>query len=513
MPTVHTISEGLRDSFITLIAQRTGIEIRTQNYSTLGDNILSRVKTLHLASPVDYLNLLSQTDEEADQEWQNFVCLLTNRESYFFRDKGQMALLRQRILPEIIRANLRTKTIRICSAGCSTGQEPYSIAILLTELLPDAPEWQLKLVGIDINRESLEQGKRAMYNPWSFRQVEDAIKDQYFKSLGGYYKLNPNIQRLVRFQQVNLVRDNFHDVNPDTQNLDLIICRNVFIYFTDQAIATVMDKFHHILKPNGYLMAGHAELQAHHVQAFKGHMFTESLIYTKQGHSINLAGAAPKARPQTAGQVVGLTPTATKPSPTPPEPVQFTIKPLPKPTAVTPLSPTVSLNPPSPRGGQKSLDLSEITTLIRQKSYVLALKKLEILHRQDKRQFQVCLLLAEVYANLGDHAQARNWCEKAIALDNLQLAPHYLLAKIAEEKNEVELAKQTLKRIIYLDDKAVPAYLYLANLYQSQGDTNRYQKMQTSAIKILQNIPPDNQFSELGNITAEDLMKQFSLFA
>ena len=153
MSNVHTISDGLRDNFIALIAQRTGIEIRIQNYSTLGDNILSRVKTLHLSCPQDYYNLLAQNNEEADREWQNFVCLLTNRESYFFRDKGQMNLLRQRILPDIIRANERTKTIRICSAGCSTGQEPYSIAILLTELLPDISNWQLKVLGIDINRE------------------------------------------------------------------------------------------------------------------------------------------------------------------------------------------------------------------------------------------------------------------------------------------------------------------------------------------------------------------------
>ncbi|MEB3160593.1 MAG: CheR family methyltransferase [Synechocystis sp.] len=509
MPTVHTISEGLRDSFITLIAQRTGIEIRTQNYSTMGDNILSRVKTLNLASPVDYLNLLSQTSEAADQEWQNFVCLLTNRESYFFRDKGQMSLLKQRILPEIIRANLRTKTIRICSAGCSTGQEPYSIAILLTELLPDAAEWQLKIMGIDINRESLDQGKRAMYNPWSFRQVEDHIKEQYFKSLGGYYKLNPNIQRLVRFQQVNLVRDNFHDVNPDTQSLDLIICRNVFIYFTDQAISTVMDKFHQVLKPNGYLMAGHAELQNHHVKAFKGHMFTESLVYTKQGHSINLVGTAPKARPQTAGQVAGLTPS--KSPATPPEPFKLTLKPLPKPTTVHQFAAS------APKADSKLsplvVDLSDVKTLVQQKSYTLALKKLETLHQQNPRHFQVCLLLAEVQANLGNHAQAREWCEKAIALDNFQLAPHYLLAKIAEEKNEIELAKQTLKRIIYLDDQAVPAYFYLANLYQSQGDLQRCHKLQTSAVKILQKIPPDNRFSELDNITAEDLIKQFSLTA
>ena len=329
MSNVHTISDGLRDNFIALIAQRTGIEIRIQNYSTLGDNILSRVKTLHLSCPQDYYNLLAQNNEEADREWQNFVCLLTNRESYFFRDKGQMNLLRQRILPDIIRANERTKTIRICSAGCSTGQEPYSIAILLTELLPDISNWQLKVLGIDINRESLDQGKRAMYNPWSFRQVEDSIKDQYFKNLAGYYKLEAKIQNLVKFQQVNLVQDRFHEVNPDTQSLDLIICRNVFIYFTDHAISTVMEKFFQVLKPNGYLIAGHAELQAHHTKAFKGHMFPESLVYTKQGHSVKVPQAPRRTLP-TASPSKSFTPTAPSTPASTPQPFHLKIQPPPQ---------------------------------------------------------------------------------------------------------------------------------------------------------------------------------------
>jgi chemotaxis protein methyltransferase CheR len=499
----YSISEGLRDSFISLIAQRTGIEVRTPNYSALGDNILSRIKTLHLASPMDYLNLLSQSNEEADQEWQNFVCLLTNRESYFFRDKGQMSLLKQRILPEIIQANQRTRTIRICSAGCSTGQEPYSIAILLMELLPDIENWQLKIVGVDINRESLDQGKRAMYNPWSFRQVEDHIKDQYFKNLAGYYKLNSEIQRLVRFHQVNLVRDPFHEHNPDTQNLDLIICRNVFIYFTDQAISAVMDKFHQILKPNGYLMAGHAELQNHHTQSFKGHMFPESLVYTKHGHSVKIT---PRSQPTKA---VGMTAfTAKAPNViAQPQAIQVPrVQPLPRPlgTTVSPLQSTVTSE------AKTATDLTDIEVLIASKAYTLAVKRLEQHLAHQPHHGPGCLLMAEVQANLGHYDLAKQWCETAIAAQSLEAKPYYLLAQIAEEENNPELAKQLLKKVIYLDPNAAPAYLQLANLYQREGDHSRYQKMHQSALKILQGLPPEQTLPEMGAITVQDLLQQLT---
>lgn len=508
MANPHTISEGLRDNFIHLIAQRTGIEIRTQNYSTMGDNILSRVKTLKLPNPQEYLHILSQSDEAADREWQNFVCLLTNRESYFFRDKGQMNLLRQRILPDIIRANQRTKTIRLCSAGCSTGQEPYSLAILLTELLPDIEEWQLKIVGIDINRESLQQGKKATYNPWSFRQVEDSIKEQYFRNLAGYYKLENKIQQLVKFHQVNLVLDPFHQSNPDTQNLDLIVCRNVFIYFTDQAIATVVDKFFDILKPNGYFMAGHAELQNHHIRSFKGHMFPESVVYTKQGHRVS---------PHQGPRFFPTVPKAFSPIP---QPTSFTqAKPPAAQSKHVVRSPIEVKTKPKPLPAPVALainplpdELTVIRKLIEQKSFSLALKKLEIIYRQHPRDYQTCMLMAEVYADLGEHTQAKNWCDQAIELDSSQLSPYYLLAKIAEEKNDIELAKQILKRVVYLDDRAVPAYLYLASIYQSQGDSKRHQKLQKSAIKILEDMPPEDQLDELGSIKVEDLIKQLSPF-
>ncbi|MEB3250355.1 MAG: CheR family methyltransferase [Merismopediaceae bacterium] len=510
MFTTETISAQLRENFVTLIAQQTGIEIRSQNYGSLSDNILSRVKALHLASPQAYYDLLVSLDARGEEEWQQFVCLVTNRESYFFRDKGQFALLRQSILPELIRQNQRTKILRICSAGCSTGQEPYSLAILLRELIPDIDSWSVNIYGIDINRESLDHALKGLYNVWSFRQVEDDIKDRYFKNLAGYYQLDPQVKRAVKFQQVNLVRDPLPRLESDIRDMDLIICRNVFIYFTDQAIARVVEKFFNTLKMNGYLLTGHAELGSHHVKAFHSKLFPESVIYQKRSSSFSSGSATvsryhpPEPKPsalETLSQQLEKTQiklnqtnglisrnATTKPVTTAPAPLSPT--------------PTVAAN-----SANQNL-LQEARTLLQSKSYHLAQKKLEQLLQTDTRNAIACCLMAEIKANLGQYDQAQEWCQKATGFNAFDAKPYHLLAHIAEEQGNLESAKQALKKIIYLEPYAVPAYVNLANLYQQEGDRQRANKMQQSALKILQGLPSEQTFEELGHITADELISQ-----
>jgi len=499
----ETISPQLRENFVHLIAQQTGIEIRAQNYGSLSDNILSRVKALRLPSPQAYYDLLATLDVRGEEEWQQFVCLVTNRESYFFRDKGQFALLRQTILPELIRHNQRSKILRICSAGCSTGQEPYSLAILLRELIPDFDSWSVNIYGVDINRESLDHALKGLYNVWSFRQVEDEIKDRYFKSLAGYYQLDPQVKRAVRFQQVNLVRDALPRLESDLRDMDLIICRNVFIYFTDQAISKVVEKFFQTLKMNGYLLTGHAELGAHHVRAFHSQLFPESVIYQKR--SGNFGATAPSTTRHT--------PPETKPSA-----LEALNRQLEKTKINAVNSSTVSYRPKikasqpqttaprTPKQGNPLL--TEAQSLIDNKSYHLAQKKLEQVLQQDPQNFNACYLMAELKANLGQYEPAKDWSQKAASLNAFNAKPYHLIAHIAEEQGNLEEAKQALKKIIYLEPNAVPAYLSLANLYRQEGDLSRSQKMQKSALKILQTLPPDTIFPELGNVQAQDLLAQ-----
>ncbi|PZV25839.1 MAG: chemotaxis protein CheR [Snowella sp.] len=514
----ETISPSLREDFVSLIAKQTGIEIRAQNYGSMGDNIFTRMKALKLVSPQAYYNLLVSFTPDSEEEWQKFVCLVTNRESYFFRDKGQFSLLRNTILPELIRRNQRTKTLRVCSAGCSTGQEPYSIAILLRELIPELTQWNLTILGIDINRESLDHGKKALYNTWSFRQVEDDIKARYFKNLAGYYQLNEEIRPLVKFHQVNLTRDPFPRLNSELRDMDLIICRNVFIYFTDQAIGQVVEKFFQTLKPNGYLMSGHAELGNHHVKAFQAKLFPESVLYQRRTGDFSQLSSQPtlsksykpasppldipipereETKPMVA-QTTTFFPVA---------PVITPNKTIPR--QVNPKTPgLVSTTTKAPVNSDEEALLKEVEQLVKHKSYHLAQTKLEQILKRSPNHFRSAYLMAELQANLGNYEQAKKWCQTAIGLNAFAANPHHLIAHIEEEQGNFEEAKKALKTIIYLEPNGVAAYISLGNLYQREGDFSRSQKMQQSALKILQTLPQETKISELGNISVEALISE-----
>ncbi len=284
--TPNELSPKIKQAFIRLIAQRTGLVIRERDQANLRDKIFARMKAIKLTFPEDYYLLLNCQTREADQEWKKMVVLLTNLESYFFRDKEQCKLLKTKILPELIQRHQVDKTLRLCSAGCSTGEEPYSLAIMLNELIPDIDSWNLVIFGIDINQEALEKARQGIYRTWSLRSIDPQIKRHSFKLIDNHYHINPKIKALVKWQQINLVKDPFPQPHLDLQEFDLIICRNVFIYFESAAIAQALDKFYHALQPLGYLITGHSELYGQVLKQFQTNVFPESLVYQRQTESL-----------------------------------------------------------------------------------------------------------------------------------------------------------------------------------------------------------------------------------
>lgn len=275
------LSAERREAFVRLIAKHTGIEIRARDQMSLSTKIFSRMKVLELDSSIAYYQLLDSSTADSHQEWLDLVTLLTNGESYFFRDTEQFSLLRNQILPELIQRNQDHKTLRICSAGCSSGEEPYSIAILLKELIPDLEQWNILILGVDIDQTAIEKAKKAIYTPWSFRSVDPNVKQQYFQLIHDRYRLNQSIKEMVQLQTLNLIKDEFPQQDSELRDMDLIICRNVFIYFERLAIAKVISKFYHTLKPLGYLLTGHAELSSQNLNLFQIKVFPESLIYQR----------------------------------------------------------------------------------------------------------------------------------------------------------------------------------------------------------------------------------------
>ena len=285
MSSREPLSPELTQAFIQLIAKRTGITIRENDQKIFKEVISRRAKLIGLISLEDYHQLLETGTYQSHQEWKSLSVEITNTESFFFRDKGQFRLLRNYIFPDLIKQRANTKTIHIYSAGCSSGEEPYSIAMLLSELIADIREWDITILGIDINSVALDKARKGIYRPWSFRGVDRNIQNQFFKKINDQYHINSDIKNMVNFQTGNLLDDSFANPLSTARDIDLILCRNVFIYFSNSAIKTVLDKFYNALCPLGYLMVGHAELYSQNPNQFQTKMFEESIAYQRPGNT------------------------------------------------------------------------------------------------------------------------------------------------------------------------------------------------------------------------------------
>lgn len=494
MSKAEFLNVQLRQAFERAIALRTGLVVREQDTASFTKKIFQRIKALKLSLPEDYYRFLQTNTITSEREWQNLILLLTNNESYFFRDKEQFNLLRNQILPELVKRKQANKNIRICSAGCSTGQEPYSLAIILQELLPDFRQWNLLILGIDIDETALKEAEKGIYDSWSFRGVNEIVKQQYFQIINKQYYLNQEIKRLVKFQKVNLVLDSFPQQNSELRNMDLIICRNVFIYFETSAIAKVLDKIYHTLNPLGYFLAGHTELSGHNLSKYQTKVFPESLVYQRRADDVNDKESSSTSK--TSEQLLTPNPYLLNTESHENIILKFSQQnELEKITEKIPTQPT------------DSEMIREAETLWKQDKPNLAIERIDKIIQIYPNSFQAYYLMAQIYANLGKYQEASNYCDRALQINPFAVSPHYLLVQIAEEQGNLEQAKQILKKIIYLDSSFVVAYLDLSHIYQQEGDKQRSIKMQETALNILKKLPPNTRIKERENLTVAELIE------
>jgi chemotaxis protein methyltransferase CheR len=272
------ISEQLRG----LIYKKTGL--RQPNHSSdRADNVVrSRMKTLRLATATEYENLLETGDSKSQAELRELIVGLTNGETHFFRDKGQFALLENTLLPSLIQANKSSKTLRIWSAACATGEEAHSIAIVLDSLLPAPTNWRIEILGTDINQEALRTARAGVYSRWSFRGVNGERKAAYFERNSDDWEVKSKVRANVRFRYLDLINDDFPSVESGIHDIDLVLCKNVFIYFEPKTIRRVLERITKALRPGGFLLTAHGELHAQDPGQLQLLSFPESAAYQKK---------------------------------------------------------------------------------------------------------------------------------------------------------------------------------------------------------------------------------------
>lgn len=249
----ETLTPELRTRYLDLVDRYFGI--RESDYgSSRIDDAINRVLP-HTASS-DASALLDALTDGDNPEWLDMLVQhLTVGETYFLRDPAQIAALRNTILPEIVERHQHDRRVRMWSAGCSTGEEPYTLAILLREhTVLDG--WEVQIYGTDLNRNSLRIAREARYPAWSFRATSEMFRQRYFEPAGNAWRLNESVRRMVRFGWTNLASD---PLTAPSNQFDLIVCRNVTIYFDDATTQRLYRGLIDALAPGGWLMLGSSD--------------------------------------------------------------------------------------------------------------------------------------------------------------------------------------------------------------------------------------------------------------
>ena len=265
------------------LSERMGLYFNEMRYSDLERGLNNAAQELVYPNAEHCINEILE-GALSKTELQTVVRNLTVGETYFFRDQSVFIAMEEKILPEMLRRKRKAgaKSLRIWSAGCSTGEEPYSIAISLYRTIPDIGSWQIHLIATDINTRSLEKAKNAAYGSWSFRTMPTEFFHQYFQPHSdGQHKLNENIRRYVKLSYLNLAEDDYPTITSGTGDMDLVFCRNVLIYFTQQRGKQIADKLADCLAPGGCFITSASDSSRFITDAPKGLQRAGSTIFVK----------------------------------------------------------------------------------------------------------------------------------------------------------------------------------------------------------------------------------------
>jgi chemotaxis protein methyltransferase CheR len=294
----------------------TGLAFYADRDERLTELIATRLTALGMQDCAVYTDFLAG-QERGRAEMDVLIARLTIGETYFFRDEAQFDAIRNIILPDILKRNKHSKRLRIWSAGCATGAEPYSLAILLAREFADRIQgWHVGIDATDLNRGYLVQAAEGKFRAWAFRSTSDEVKRECFSKEGLVWTIHPRYKQWISFHQMNLVDSEFPKPWPGGTCFDLILCRNVMIYFTPEVNRRLIGELHNSLGDGGWLVVGAAEHGLDCYQAFRSSDVTRARIYQKSPPPLVPLEVAPEPPAAPRSRIHVLPPRDVGPNPT-----------------------------------------------------------------------------------------------------------------------------------------------------------------------------------------------------
>lgn len=434
-----------------LVGQRCGLVLEGTAEATFAGAVGRRMAATRAPGGAEYFTRLLADEAEFNE----LVTLLTINETYFFREPAHLALLTERLIPRLLGQRGGRLPLRIASVGCSTGEEPYSIAIALLERFGESAGSLVSIIAGDIDQQAVARARKATYSAFSFRGVAPERKRRWFRSSGGDFVLDERVRGLVQFHHLNVLSPR---LPAAFDAIDVVFFRNVSIYFDDATRRIIQATLHDHLAEDGFLIVGAAETLANDVGIFSLIEQDGCFLFAKTAAPCRAAPAAAKA----------VAPPPRVMPPPPPRP------------AVAPSAP-----PPD-------LTLDEVRALLGDKHYAEAAAALIRLRAADPDDIRPLLLDAWLHLQQRDLIQAEALAEAALRHDCWSTEARLLLGFVARRKGDLAVALHSFKQAAYARHDCWPVHYYLGDTLRGIGQAEPARRAYRIALQQLSARPdPD----------------------
>lgn len=450
--------------FKDMVAQRCGLMFDEVTEANLGSALVRRMEATGIQVFAAYFTRL--LGDEA--EFHELVTLLTINETYFFREPAQLTFLADSLIPRLLSDRAEERPIRILSAGCSTGEEPYSIAIALREKYGDGLDHRVAIVAADIDHRALAAARRAEYGEFSFRALPPSVRDRHFAvTAPRRYALAEAVRSRVQFHHLNLLSPAYPQ---SLHGFDVVFFRNVSIYFDVDTRRAILANLRAAMTDGGILVLGASETLANDLGVF--HLMEED-----GGFYFAKSPPRPVARSAARPGSLGAKPAAPRPSP--PVPVHPVAVPVPAPVLAQPLA----------------IDWSDVLgrlrALLRDKRHQDALHLVLSLPAISAADGRSWLLEGHVRLQMRQFAEAAALAERAVGLDPWSVDALMLLALAAKWQGDGAAAIGHLKSIVYSKPDCWSAHYILGTLFQDSDPAKARRAYATALRQITANPDPD----------------------
>lgn len=452
------------EPFKQLVRQRCGLVLESHAEATLSNALIQRMEASGTSDASTYFACLLASDTEFNE----LVALLTINETYFFREPGQLALLTEHIVPRLLaRTNVRLP-LRILSAGCSTGEEPYSIAIALREKFGADADRLVSVIAGDIDRQALAQARLAVYRDYSFRAMPPSVRDRYFTCSAAGYNVDLSVRSMVAFYPLNLLAERLPE---PFAGFDIVLFRNVSIYFDQETRKQIQRALYAAMNDPAYLILGTSETLANDLGIFEAIQEQGHFYFLKGSNPFSISTKALKKGAAVKSREVHSLPDALRAV-----------------TVPVASEPHENASQPVPAA---DIDLDYVRDLIRKGDFEQALARLAPLRTKDAAQLDPLILEGYIRLQKREFGRAAAIAAEALAHDEWSAEAHMLLAFLAKSQNCRADALRAFKRTVYSKPDCWPAHYFLGCLLQETDRDRARRAYRTALQQITRNPDPD----------------------